>query len=362
MSAINLINIKKNFGKTEVIRGIDLDIVDGEFVVFVGGSGCGKSTLLRLIAGLEEVTEGTISIGNKDVTFLDPSNRGIAMVFQSYALYPHLDVYNNMSFGMKMTGEPEKKIKSRVALAAKTLQLENLLMRKPKELSGGQRQRVAIGRAIVRDPDVFLFDEPLSNLDAELRVEMRLQISKLHKELKNTMVYVTHDQVEAMTLADKIVILKEGKIEQVGSPLDIYNKPINQYVACFIGSPAMNIIPAKVVEVGDDNISIALPDNQQINLPLALKSHVRVGENIKFGIRPEHLSISGTGDITLVFNNEVSERLGSSTYLFGQISGVDGMKVHISQDIEFSPFESIKLNFEMKNIHLFTEDGICISN
>ncbi len=234
MADITLNKVVKRFGKVETIHGIDLDISSGEFVVFVGPSGCGKSTLLRLIAGLETLTEGTVHIDGNNVTDVDPADRGVAMVFQSYALYPHMTVRENMGFGLKMTGVAKDVIDAQVSRAAKTLQLDALLDRKPKALSGGQRQRVAIGRAIVRDPKVFLFDEPLSNLDAELRVEMRLQIAKLHQELKNTMIYVTHDQVEAMTLADKIVVLRDGNVEQVGSPLALYHNPANLFVAGFI--------------------------------------------------------------------------------------------------------------------------------
>jgi lactose/L-arabinose transport system ATP-binding protein len=230
----------KRYGATQVIHGVDLDIEDGEFCVFVGPSGCGKSTLLRMVAGLEETTEGRIAIGGRDVTHLDPAERGVAMVFQTYALYPHMTVAENMGFGLKMTGHPKAEIDAKVAEASRVLKLDDYLARKPKALSGGQRQRVAIGRAIVRGPEVFLFDEPLSNLDAELRVEMRVEIARLHNEIGATMIYVTHDQVEAMTLADKIVVLRAGRIEQVGKPLDLYNDPDNRFVAGFIGSPAMN--------------------------------------------------------------------------------------------------------------------------
>ncbi len=240
MAGLNLINVKKSFGSVDVIHGVDLEVDDGEFVVFVGPSGCGKSTLLRLVAGLEETTSGAISIDGYDVTSVEPADRGIAMVFQSYALYPHMTVAENMGFGLKMTGTPKSEVDMRVSKAAEILHLNVLLDRKPKQLSGGQRQRVAIGRSIVREPKIFLFDEPLSNLDAELRVQMRLEISKLHKELGATMIYVTHDQVEAMTLADKIVVLRDGIIEQAGQPMDIYRDPDNVFVAGFIGSPRMN--------------------------------------------------------------------------------------------------------------------------
>jgi lactose/L-arabinose transport system ATP-binding protein len=245
MSGLQLNDVIKRYGATQVIHGVDLDIEDGEFCVFVGPSGCGKSTLLRMVAGLEETSEGRIAIGGRDVTHLDPAERGVAMVFQTYALYPHMTVAENMGFGLKMTGHPKAEIEAKVAEASRVLKLDDYLARKPKALSGGQRQRVAIGRAIVRGPDVFLFDEPLSNLDAELRVEMRVEIARLHNEIGATMIYVTHDQVEAMTLADKIVVLRAGRIEQVGKPLDLYNDPDNRFVAGFIGSPAMNFFEGR---------------------------------------------------------------------------------------------------------------------
>ncbi|MBU12205.1 MAG: ABC transporter ATP-binding protein, partial [Rhodobacteraceae bacterium] len=246
MSRVTLTNVKKQYGDLEVIHGIDLSIDEGEFCVFVGPSGCGKSTLLRMIAGLEETTAGQIAIGDRDVTKSDPAARGVAMVFQSYALYPHMTVAENMGFGLKMTGHPKAEITAKVAEASRILKLNDYLDRKPKALSGGQRQRVAIGRAIVRGPEVFLFDEPLSNLDAELRVDMRVEIARLHKEIGATMIYVTHDQVEAMTLADKIVVLRAGVIEQVGAPMALYHDPANKFVAGFIGSPAMNFLKGRV--------------------------------------------------------------------------------------------------------------------
>jgi len=242
MTGVNLNNVIKKYGETQVIHGVDLQIEDGEFCVFVGPSGCGKSTLLRMIAGLEETTGGSMSIGDRDVTDMDPSQRGVAMVFQTYALYPHMTVEENMGFGLKMNGVPKAIVKEKVGKASDILKLDDYLKRKPKALSGGQRQRVAIGRAIVRGPEVFLFDEPLSNLDAELRVEMRVEIARLHNEIGATMIYVTHDQVEAMTMADKIVVLRAGRIEQVGAPLELYRNPDNKFVAGFIGSPSMNFL------------------------------------------------------------------------------------------------------------------------
>lgn len=359
MADISLKNVIKRYGKTQTIHGIDLEIELGEFVVFVGPSGCGKSTLLRMIAGLEDITDGEIYIDGKLVNNTDPAERGTAMVFQSYALYPHMTVEQNMGFGLKMTGHPKEKIDKLVQNASKTLQLETLLDRKPKELSGGQRQRVAIGRAIVRDPKVFLFDEPLSNLDAELRVDMRLEIAKLHQDLQNTMVYVTHDQVEAMTLADKIVVLRDGRVEQVGSPMDLYHKPVNKFVAGFIGSPKMNFLPAKVQSVNEAQLVLELPGKKLIQLPLPGRS-LTVGQSLSVGIRPEHLDIEGNNDICITFQCEVIERLGSSTYMFGQSVGIDGFKVHIYGDQNIVKFEDMILTCQSENCHLFDEKGVRI--
>ena len=256
MADVKMSSIFKSFGNTEVIHGVDLEVGDHEFVVFVGPSGCGKSTLLRLVAGLEDVTQGEIEIDNERVDHLPPAKRGIAMVFQSYALYPHMNVYQNMSFGLRLAKTDKNITDQKVREAAEILQITELLERKPKELSGGQRQRVAIGRAIVRDPKVFLFDEPLSNLDAKLRVQMRIELTKLHRELNATMIYVTHDQVEAMTMADKIVVLREGYVEQVGAPLDLYHKPANIFVAGFIGSPAMNFLDVTISGISDKSVEL----------------------------------------------------------------------------------------------------------
>ncbi|GLO61699.1 ABC transporter ATP-binding protein [Vibrio sp. MACH09] len=361
MADITLKKVIKRFGDVQTIHGIDLEIENGEFVVFVGPSGCGKSTLLRLVAGLEEITEGDIHIGDTLVNDIDPAERGVAMVFQSYALYPHMTVEENMGFGLKMNGVPKEQIEKQVDLAAKTLQLDKLRKRKPKELSGGQRQRVAIGRAIVRNPKVFLFDEPLSNLDAELRVEMRLQIAKLHQELQNTMIYVTHDQVEAMTLADKIVVLRDGKVEQVGSPLELYHKPANEFVAGFIGSPRMNLVPTKVTAIEESSLTLTTNDKQQFTVPLP-KRDVTIGEEITFGIRPEHLLINDEADIKINFQSEVVERLGNSTYMFGQSSGVDSFKVHLPGDQEVNSYEKVLLSCVASDVHLFDKQGLCITS
>lgn len=361
MADIKLRKVVKRFGQIETMHGVDLDIQHGEFVVFVGPSGCGKSTLLRLIAGLEDITEGEIYIGDKLVNNVDPAERGVAMVFQTYALYPHMTVEENMGFGLKMNGVPAEEISRRVTAAAKTLQLDTYLKRKPKALSGGQRQRVAIGRAIVRDPKVFLFDEPLSNLDAELRVEMRLQIAKLHQELKTTMVYVTHDQIEAMTLADKIVVLHDGLIEQVGSPLELYNKPTNMFVAGFIGSPKMNYVPVEATQLIGANVTVKLPDGQEITLPLT-QATVRKGDKLTLGIRPEHIEVGSDEEVKIDFQSEVVERLGNSTYMFGQYLNVDGFKVYIPGDKEISRFEKVPLSFRLSDCHLFDAKEICLTS
>lgn len=363
MADIELKNVKKRFGKIQTIHGIDLSIKHGEFIVFVGPSGCGKSTLLRLIAGLEDLSEGDIFFDNKKVNHVEPTARGISMVFQSYALYPHMTVEKNMGFGLKMKGLAKDEIAKQVNLAARTLQLEPLLDRKPKELSGGQRQRVAIGRAIVRDPTAFLFDEPLSNLDAELRVEMRLQIAKLHHELDTTMIYVTHDQVEAMTLADRIVVLKDGNIEQVGTPLELYNKPENMFVAGFIGSPRMNFVTGNVKEVEGDSLHLELDDKQLITIKMPNTSLVNIGEKVKVGIRPEHVNtVAEDNDITIQFTSEVVERLGNSTYLFGTFAGQDGFSVHYPGDMDIVAYDEVQLYLSSIDCHIFNENGDCISN
>ncbi|MEM9474341.1 MAG: sn-glycerol-3-phosphate ABC transporter ATP-binding protein UgpC [Pseudomonadota bacterium] len=306
MSGVTLANVIKRYGETQVIHGVDLQIEHGEFCVFVGPSGCGKSTLLRMVAGLEETTDGSIRIGTRDVTRADPAERGVAMVFQTYALYPHMTVEENMGFGLKMNGHPKTEIRQKVGEASKILKLDEYLKRKPKALSGGQRQRVAIGRAIVRGPEVFLFDEPLSNLDAELRVEMRVEIARLHQEIGATMIYVTHDQVEAMTLADKIVVLRAGRIEQVGAPLDLYRDPDNRFVAGFIGSPSMNFIGGTVNGAGVDAPGLKQTVPADVALPSA-------GSGITLGLRPEHLEIDPAGDTHAV---ELTEALGGVSYAY----------------------------------------------
>jgi ABC-type sugar transport system ATPase subunit len=293
MSGLTLRDVKKRYGETQVMHGVDLDIEDGEFVVFVGPSGCGKSTLLRMIAGLEEISDGTVSIGDQVVNDVAASKRGVAMVFQSYALYPHMTVYKNMAFGLKQAKTDPKEIERRVSAAAEILQITDYLDRSPRNLSGGQRQRVAIGRAIVRDPEVFLFDEPLSNLDAALRVQTRLEIARLHERLKTTMIYVTHDQVEAMTLADKIVVLRDGRIEQVGSPIELYERPANAFVAQFIGIPKMNFFSA---------------DDLSANASNALGKQVSATEHV--GLRPEHMVVTDAANAVVEGRLELVENLG----------------------------------------------------
>ena len=332
MGSITLQKVSKVFGEAKVIPSIDLEITDGEFVVFVGPSGCGKSTLLRLIAGLEDVSGGHILIDGKDVTQSAPAERGLAMVFQSYALYPHMSVRSNIAFPLKMAGEDKATIDKKVEDAARVLNLTDYLDRKPRQLSGGQRQRVAIGRAIVRQPEAFLFDEPLSNLDAALRVNMRLEISQLHQQLKTTMVYVTHDQVEAMTMADKIVVLNRGRIEQVGSPLDLYRRPDNLFVAGFIGSPKMNFVTGAPAA--------------------AHQAHT-------IGIRPEHIALSkeqGTWRGTV----GVAEHLGSDTFLHVHADGIGTLTARVGGDFAVTHGDQVYLTPDPERLHRFDEKGMAI--
>ncbi|WJV61174.1 ABC transporter ATP-binding protein [Pectobacteriaceae bacterium CE70] len=360
MSSIRLRNVTKRFGKTVTLHNINLDIEGGEFAVFVGPSGCGKSTLLRMIAGLEEISEGEVLIGDECVNDVAPAHRGVAMVFQSYALYPHMTVAENMGYGLKVNGTPKAEIRHQVEMVAKTLQLSHLLDRKPKQLSGGQRQRTAIGRAIVRNPNVFMFDEPLSNLDAELRVDMRLHIAKLHQELKTTMVYVTHDQIEAMTLADKIVVMNDGRVIQMGSPMDLYYNPDNRFVAGFIGSPKMNFLPATVVNWKPEKLTVAIEYGKTLTLAIRTQQ-VEPNVNVTLGIRPEHLSTAGTIPLQLEFHCEVVERLGNNTYLFGQCHGHDGFKILLPGDAHFTPYQKLQLGFDSGQCLVFDTLGERIS-
>ena len=342
MADVNLSKVKKTYDKTEVVHGVDLDIKSGEFVVFVGPSGCGKSTLLRMIAGLEEITDGEISIGGEVVNDVIAAERGVAMVFQSYALYPHMTVFENMSFALKQAKTAKDEIQKRVTEAAKILQIENLFDRLPKQLSGGQRQRVAIGRAIVRDPKVFLFDEPLSNLDAALRVQTRIEIAKLHSQLTATMIYVTHDQVEAMTLADRIVVLNQGVIEQVGTPIELYSTPKNQFVAEFIGSPKMNII-----DIENSNNSL-----KNINAP-NLTSRV--------GIRPEHLFVAPEGDTKLKGSVRHIENLGEHLLCYINIGGDNEITAKLDVSSAARLNQEINLSWISENTHYFNNTGISVS-
>lgn len=329
MADVELQSLKKSFGRVDVIHGVDLSIKSGEFAVFVGPSGCGKSTLLRLIAGLEDATSGAISIDGQDVTEVEAADRGIAMVFQSYALYPHMTVKENMGFGLKMTGHDPANIEERVQKAAEILHLGPLLDRKPKALSGGQRQRVAIGRSIVREPKVFLFDEPLSNLDAELRVRMRLEIAKLHDDLGATMVYVTHDQVEAMTLADKIVVLRDGRIEQVGAPMHLYKDPDNTFVAGFIGSPKMNLLAATIVEQTNISATVQLSDYASDQFTVPCQTQLSAGEQVILGIRPEHFTSAGSA--TLNTRIEVVESLGGLSYGYADAESESPLTMNLEE-------------------------------
>ena len=343
MSGVTLSNITKKYGEVQVIHGIDLEIKDGEFCVFVGPSGCGKSTLLRMVAGLEDTTGGAISIGARDVTREDPARRGVAMVFQTYALYPHMTVQENMGFGLRMNGYPKAEIAQKVAEASRILKLDDYLKRKPAALSGGQRQRVSIGRAIVRGPEVFLFDEPLSNLDAELRVEMRVEIARLHKEIGATMIYVTHDQVEAMTLADKIVVLRGGVIEQVGAPMDLYRDPDNKFVAGFIGSPAMNFLSA-VVKNGLVNVPGL---EASVDLPVTLPAE---GTAVEIGLRPEHLTLDPTGTTHRI---EMTESLGGVSYAY--LKGTSGEKIVVEErgEIRSTEGDTVGLILDAASARLF---------
>ena len=344
MSRVTLTSVKKQYGELEVIHGIDLSIDEGEFCVFVGPSGCGKSTLLRMIAGLEDTTAGQIAIGDRDVTKSDPAARGVAMVFQSYALYPHMTVAENMGFGLKMTGHPKAEITAKVAEASRILKLNDYLDRKPKALSGGQRQRVAIGRAIVRGPEVFLFDEPLSNLDAELRVDMRVEIARLHKEIGSTMIYVTHDQVEAMTLADKIVVLRAGVIEQVGAPMELYHDPANKFVAGFIGSPAMNFLKGRVE---DNKIFLSAISPTPIEPDVALPSDLC---EILVGIRPQNLSIDKAGNGLIV---SVHERLGGVNYSYLMAPTGERIIVESKGDVALPMGSDVAVRFDPNQLLFF---------
>lgn len=362
MAALNLRQIRKTYDQqVDVIKGINLDIRDGEFVVFVGPSGCGKSTLLRMIAGLESISEGELQIGDRIANDLPPAERGIAMVFQSYALYPHMSVYDNMAFALKLAGASKQEIQAAVQRAADILQIEPLLKRKPKELSGGQRQRVAIGRAIVRKPDVFLFDEPLSNLDASLRVQMRVELSRLHQQLGTTMIYVTHDQVEAMTLGERIVVFNGGHIEQIGSPLELYQSPANVFVAGFLGSPKMNLIPAGVVRSSADEWLMSLSNSQRLRMPILGRS-LEEGASCTLGIRSEHLQVlaaDATQDNALDGVIRHLEHLGDVSVAYVELAGVGELvAVKCAADAwHLHSGAEIKLAVALDQVHVFNQQG-----
>jgi len=356
---LSLTQVQKRFGNVEVIRGVDLSITSGEFVVFVGPSGCGKSTLLRMIAGLEPISGGELSIGGVRMNETAASQRGIAMVFQSYALYPHMSVYKNMSFGLETARMAKAEIDRRVRKAAEILQITPLLERKPRQLSGGQRQRVAIGRAIVRDPKIFLFDEPLSNLDAELRVQTRVEIAKLHADIGATMIYVTHDQVEAMTLADRIVVLRAGIVEQHGTPLDIYNKPANRFVAGFIGSPKMNFLDVTAAANGRD-ATITLGSGR---FSLPTRRGIDAGEKLTLGVRPEHVVAGGTAEIDLGALAIVHvEQLGGQTIAYGRLPDGQALNVVLEGQRRISAGDSLPVGAMAGGCHLFGSDELRLNS
>ena len=345
MARVQVSGVTKKYGAIQVMHGVNVEIDDGEFVVLVGPSGCGKSTLLRMIAGLEQISDGEIRIGDRVVNDLPPKERDIAMVFQSYALYPHKTVAENMGFPLLMAKRPKAEIKEKVRNAAEILDLTNYLGRYPKQLSGGQRQRVAMGRAIVRDPQVFLFDEPLSNLDAKLRVTMRVEIKELHQRLKTTTVYVTHDQIEAMTMANKIVVMRDGRVEQVGKPLELYDRPTNLFVAGFIGSPAMNFLKGKIALRNDRQVVVT---DQGIELPLQ-RVNAAEGRAVTYGIRPEHITI-GAGGIPV--DVSVFEPTGSETLIFGRMGGVP-IDALLRERIEDEPGKTMLFRIDTRRVHVF---------
>jgi len=358
MANINIKNINKYFGKVHVIKDISLDIKSESFTVLVGPSGCGKSTMLRMIAGLEEINSGTISIDGQIVNDLPPKERDIAMVFQSYALYPHMTVFDNMAFGLKLEKRSNDEINERVHDAAKILQIQDYLDRKPKQLSGGQRQRVAIGRAITRKPKVFLFDEPLSNLDAALRVQMRVELAKLHDQLNATMIYVTHDQTEAMTLANDIVVLDQGIVSQKGTPMDLYNSPKNLFVAGFIGSPKMNFIESSVISKNSNSSEVDILGSGKLSISKA-QINISEGDKIIIGIRPEHLEINQISDVVWEGKVFVVEKLGSGTFLYLEKDG-EPLVVQTDGDTKIKVGDTIKVGINSSRCHIFNEKGSSI--
>jgi ABC-type sugar transport system ATPase subunit len=362
MPDVTLRGISKSFGPVEILRDIDLEVKDGEFCVFVGPSGCGKTTLLRIIAGLETVSAGELSIGGRRVNELAPAERRIAMVFQSYALYPHMTVYRNIAFGLKFSGGRKAEVDAKVRRTAEILHLTPLLARKPRDLSGGQRQRVAIGRAIVREPSVFLFDEPLSNLDAALRVNTRIEIAKLHRQLAATMIYVTHDQVEAMTLASKIVVLNHGRIEQAGAPLELYHRPQNLFVAGFIGSPKMNLIKGRVVRAHEGQAArIALADGSE-TLLAAAGTALAPGQEVTLGIRPEHMAAGSGGLVPVTGSVDAVERLGEASYVYMRLAEGTNVTLRIPGDSTVEPGARLTASAATGAVHLFGADGRALAH
>lgn len=356
MTELKFNNVTKRYGKTEVVHGVNLAVRDKEFLVLVGPSGCGKSTLLRMIAGLEEISEGTITMGDKVINDLAPKDRGLAMVFQNYALYPHMNVYDNMAFGLKQRKTPKEEIEQRVQEVAEILGLEDLVRRRPHELSGGQRQRVAMGRAMVRKPSIFLFDEPLSNLDAKLRIQMRAEIKMLHQRVQSTMVYVTHDQVEAMTLADRIVVLKDGYIEQVGTPLELFLKPVNSFVAGFIGTPPMNLLPCRIKRENQEDF-LEFESGLRIPVPPHQDAELADGQDVMMGIRTEEITIAEkksavASDWRFTGLVKVVEPLGNENHIYVEIGGVtfvgkcEGRRIVDSGD-------EIEIAFNLEQLHIF---------
>jgi len=353
MAGLTLRSVYKNYGDVPVIKGVDLDIAHGEFVVFVGPSGCGKSTLLRMIAGLEDITAGEVRIGDRVVNDVEPRDRGVAMVFQSYALYPHMTVYDNVGFGLKLANTPKDVRDRKIRDAAKVLQMEHLLDRKPAQLSGGQRQRVAIGRAIVRQPDVFLFDEPLSNLDAALRVDMRMELARLHHDLDATMIYVTHDQVEAMTLADKIVVLNSGIVQQVGTPLELYNEPANLFVAGFIGSPKMNLLAGRIDQASSGSLHITAGESA-FSVRVADRE-LPVGETVTLGVRPHALFVDPNGPLKGTVH--LVEQLGNETVIRAELSDGTEVTAVLAGQEAYAMGSRIALSFGAVAVHLFDAIG-----
>ena len=354
MAGVVLENIRKSYGNVDVIKGVDLEINDGEFTVFVGPSGCGKSTLLRMIAGLEDISAGDMFIGEKRVNELPPKDRSVAMVFQSYAIFPHMTVRENIGFGLTIAKTPKAEKDSKVHEAARILQMEHLLDRRPSQLSGGQRQRVAIGRAITRKPEVFLFDEPLSNLDAALRMDMRMEIGKLHQQLGATMIYVTHDQVEAMTLADKIVVLKDGEVMQAGAPMDLYHHPKNLFVAGFLGAPSMNFSIVDIVKIDGEHITVK-SDAIAETVVNAQGRSFAVGDKATLGLRPQYLSIVDASAASMTGTVVLTERLGSETVLNIRLTDGSTMIAAIADDQIFDKGQSVGLAFDAAKAHLFDE-------